>query len=92
MRDKIRTVSTSRANSNNLHNLPTLRNSTLPSKATIALSKVDIDSRHILKEKAHQLNPNLERDREYQRSLSGFSVRKSREQLNEATTFIKTQF
>jgi hypothetical protein len=56
VRDKMRTASTGRSNP---HNLPTLRNSTLPSKAAIALSKVDIDSRHIHKERLHPPNPTL---------------------------------
>lgn len=61
-------------------NLPTLKSSTLMNKAIVALSKVDIDSRAIREQKEKAMRATSGAfDKEYQRSQSGFSMRKQKE-------------
>jgi hypothetical protein len=69
-------------------NLPTLRSSTLISKTIVALSKVDIDSRNIYRDKPTRPHPSLlsgaqEKEKEHMRSQSGFNPRKAKEQSSE---------
>lgn len=92
-RDKARSVSHHRRPHHK--NLPTLKSSTLISKAIIALSKVDIDSRNIHRERALRStapNEKVEREKEHIRSQSGFNVRKGKELPLDAKLLTKTQF
>lgn len=78
MMDKPRSHSTKKTTIDT--NLPTLKSSTLMNKAVVALSRVDIDSRAIREQKERAMRATSGAfDKEYQRSQSGFSMRKNKE-------------
>lgn len=89
MRDKTRSLSNRKPNP---QNLPSLRSSTLISKAIVALSKVDIDSRNIYRDKGSRPTATQEKEKEHMRSQSGFNLRKNKESPTDHKMLTKTQF
>ena len=70
-------------------NLPTLRSSTLITKTIISLSKVDIDSRNIRRNRSTK--PTSQVGKEVQRSQSGFNIRKNKDHKDDKM-YTKGQF